>query len=70
MKVEGQGFGHPVFAVMGGKIVVPLPFLAAERLLGIDLDLLDVELRSQQLHGRPHQPRVAHQPREGVVAQV
>src|SRR6185369_5231655 len=44
MKVERQRLGDAIFGVMRGKIIMPLPDLAFEGGLGIDLDLLDVEL--------------------------
>jgi hypothetical protein len=44
MKVERQRRGDAILGMMCGKIIMPLPDLAFEGGLGIDLDLLDVEL--------------------------
>ena len=70
MKVERERLRHAVLAVMGGEIVVPLPDVARERLLGIHLDLLDVELIAQDLPGGLHEPRMADEAGIDVAAPV
>src|SRR3954452_17460953 len=70
VQVEGERRGHAVLRVVGGEIVVPLPDLALEGGLGVDLDLLDVELVAQELEGRLDQPRMPHHQLEARVPQM
>ena len=44
VEVQGERLGHAILRVVSGEVVVPLPGLAGERHLGVDLGLLDVEL--------------------------
>ena len=71
VQVERQGRRHAVLVVVGREVVVPLPDLAGEGWLGIDLGLLDVEiLLTQNLSGRLDQPRVTRDLGVGLVPQV
>jgi hypothetical protein len=70
VEVERQRLGHAVLAVMGREVVVPLPDLADEGGLHVDLDLLDIELGAQDLLRRLDQARMAHQLGEHRIAQV
>ena len=69
-RFSANGSGTPVLAVVGGEVVVPLPHVPGERLLGIHLDLLHVELVAENLHGRPDEPGVADHARVDLASQV
>src|SRR6185437_1408102 len=63
MKIEGERRCDAILLMVSGEIIVPLPDLAFERGLGVDLDLLDIELLlAEELERRLDQPRMAHQP--------
>ena len=70
VEVEGEGFRHPVRAVVGGEVVVPLPHVPGESGLGVHLDLLDVELLAEELARRRDEPGVAHHPRVDLASKV
>ncbi len=52
VQIEGQGLGYPIFGVVSGEIVVPLPRFAIKRRLDIDFGLLNIQFRAKQLLGR------------------
>ena len=70
VEVEGERLRHPVLAVVGGEVVVPLPDVPRERLLGVHLDLLDVEVLPEELARRLDEPGVAHDPRVDLASKV
>ena len=71
VQVEGQRLGYPVLVVVRGEVVVPLPLLAGEGLLGVDLHLLDVQLVDpEELPGGFHEARVTNNRGEHVISQV
>src|ERR1700724_581737 len=66
--VHGARLGHAVVAGPGAVVLVPLPDVALERRLGVDLELVDVDALAEQLHERLDQARmVRHQPERLVV---
>src|SRR5262249_18732890 len=71
VEVQGQRIGHAVLRVVRGEVVVPLPRLAGERYLGVDLRLLDVELiRPEDLPRGLHESRVPAETRIDLAAEM
>ena len=71
VQVERQWLRRTVFVVVRCEVVVPLPLLTGEGFLGVDLDLLDVEVAVvEDLLCRHDEARVAHQAGEQRVAEV
>jgi hypothetical protein len=56
--VHRAGLGHPIVARPGAVILVPLPDIALEGCLGVDLVLMHVELLAKHLLDRADQPRM------------
>src|SRR5438874_9488903 len=66
--IHGARLRHAVVARPGAVVLMPLPDIALERGLGIDLELMDVNALAEQLHERRNQPRmVRHQAKSLVV---
>ena len=59
--VHGPGLGHRVVAHPGAIVLVPLPLVAVERRLGVDLELVDVDVAVDELAHRLDEPRVPGQ---------
>ena len=57
--VHGPRLGHVVVALPGAVVLVPLPDLAVEGRLGVDLELVHVDRPAEQLVDRPDQPGMA-----------
>jgi hypothetical protein len=71
VEVERQRLGDAVLRVMGGEVVVPLPGLTRGGGLGVDLDLLDIELvGTENLPGGLDEPRVMAETGENIVPKV
>ena len=70
MEIERQRLRHAILLVVGGEVVVPLPDVAGEGLLGVHLDLLDVEVIAEDLFRGLYEARVAHEARVDVAALV
>ena len=62
--VHGQRLGHGVVALPGAVVLVPLPHLAVEGGLGVDLVLVHVDRAAEHLLDRPDQAGMAAQPAE------
>ena len=56
-----RGCRHAVVARPGAVILMPLPHVALERGLGVDLELVDVDAFVEQLPQRIDQPRMVRQ---------
>src|SRR5215469_12645668 len=61
---------HAVIARPGAVILMPLPDVALERRLGVDLELMHVEFLAEHLLDRPDQPRMIAKETEGLVVGV
>src|SRR5690349_15436856 len=59
--VHRARFRHAIVLMPGGKVLMPLPDLAGEGCLGIDLELMNVDRFAEQLLERADQARVARQ---------
>jgi len=71
VQVERERLGHAVFAMVRREVIVPLPLFTGERLFGVDLDLLDGEIRvADELHGRFDEAGISHQVGEQIVTKV
>ena len=57
--VHGARLRHAVVARPGAVVLVPLPDVALERGLGVELELVDVDVLAEILLQRADQPRVA-----------
>jgi hypothetical protein len=68
--VHGPRLGHLVVARPGAVVLVPLPDLAVEGGLGVDLVLMHVEAAAQQLLDRRDQARIGAQAAEGLVVRM
>ena len=65
-----RGLRHAVVARPGAVILVPLPDVALERGLGVELELVDVDVLAEILPQRLEQARVLHQQAEQIVEGV
>ena len=65
--VHRARLGHAVVARPGAVILVPLPDLAVERRLGVDLELVHVDRLAEQLLDRLDQARVGAEEAERLV---
>src|SRR6185295_6863380 len=68
--VHRARLGHAVVARPGAVVLVPLPCVALERRLGVELELMDVEAFAEQLLQRRDQARVMRQKPEHLVELV
>ncbi len=68
--VHRPRLGHAVVARPGAVVLVPLPELAVERRLGVDLELVHVDRLAEQLLERLDQARIGAQQAEGLVVGV
>ena len=68
--VHGARLRHPVIAPPGAVVLVPLPDIAGEGRLRVDLVLVHVQLLAEQLLDRLDHARVAAQQAEGFVVQM
>ena len=59
--VHGARFRHAVVARPGAVILMPLPDVALERRLGVELELMHVDVLAKELAERFDQPRMAGQ---------
>ena len=69
-EVHGPRLRHQVVPRPGAVVLVPLPDVAVEGGLGVDLELVDVDRPAEHLHRRLHQARVAREPPVGVAVGV
>src|SRR5215472_8785866 len=60
-------FRHAVIARPGAVVLVPLPDVAFERSLGVDLELMDIDVLAEQLPQRLDQPRMRCQETKCLV---
>src|SRR6185312_4397495 len=60
-EVHGARLGHVVVGLPGAVVLVPLPDVAVERGLPVDLELVDVGPVPEQLLGRLDEARAVHQ---------
>src|SRR5437762_2582727 len=65
--VHRPRLGHAVIARPGAVILVPLPDIAVERRLGVDLKLMHVELLAEQLLYRLDEPRMRAEQAETLI---
>src|SRR5437660_10783674 len=65
--VHRPRLGHAVIARPGAVILVPLPDIAVERRLGVDLELMHVELLAEQLLYRLDEPRMRAEQAETLI---
>src|SRR6059058_6594944 len=65
--VHRPRLGHAVVARPGAVILVPLPHVAVERRLGVDLELMHVELLAEQLLDRLDQARMRAEQAKALV---
>src|SRR5262249_58963131 len=63
-------FRHAVVARPGAVVLMPLPYVALERRLGVELELMDVDVLAEILLERTDEPRMAHQKAEHLVEGV
>ena len=68
--VHRPRLGHLVVVEPGAEVLVPLPHVAVEGHLAVDLELVHVDRLAEDLHHRLDHPRVARQPREGRAVHV
>ncbi len=68
--VHRPRLGHVVVARPGAVVLVPLPDVAVERGLGVDLVLVHVDRPAEDLHHRLDQPRMAAEAAKGFVVGV
>src|SRR5215212_6737398 len=65
--VHGPRLRHAVVASPGAVVLVPLPELALEGRLGVDLELVDVDRLAEELLQRLDEARMARQDPERLV---
>ena len=71
MHVERERLRHTILTMMRGEVVVPLPSLARECHLGVDLGLLDVEpIGAEDLSGGLDESRVLAEAGVDVAPEV
>ncbi len=68
--VHGARLRHAVVARPGAVVLVPLPDVALEGGLGVELELMDVDVLAEILLQRPDQPRMADQQAEHLAEGV
>src|SRR5215472_6188898 len=68
--VHRPRLGHVVVALPGSVVLVPLPHVAIERHLAVDLELMHVHRFTEELHDRFHHPRMSSEPREWSAVQM
>src|SRR3954452_16960450 len=61
---------HAVVACPGAVILMPLPDIAVERRLGVDLELMHVELLAEQLLDRLDQTRMGAEQAKALIVGV
>src|SRR5262249_22593612 len=59
--VHGAGFWHPVVVLPGAEVLMPLPHVAIERHLPVDLELVHVNVLAEELNDRVDHARVARE---------
>jgi hypothetical protein len=65
-----RGSGHAVVARPGAVVLVPLPNVTLERRLGVELELVDVDVLPERLPQRFDQPRMMRQQAKHLVVFV
>ena len=70
MEIQSQGFRYAIVTVVGGEIIVPLPYFSRKRRLDIDLGLLDIQWTGSDLAGRFYQSGVSGELSKQVISQV
>ena len=68
--VHGARLGHVVVVHPGAVVLVPLPDVAVEGGLAVDLELVHVDVFAEELHDRLDHARMARQRRERIAVQV
>jgi hypothetical protein len=68
--VHRARLGHQVVVHPGAVVLVPLPDVAVEGGLAVDLELVHVQLLAEELHHRLDHARVAREPRERLAVHV
>ena len=68
--VHGAGLRHAVVARPGAVVLVPLPDVALEGGLGVELELMNVDVLAEILLQRLDQPRMGDQQAEHLVEGV
>ena len=68
--VHGARVRHAVVALPGAVVLVPLPDVALEGGLGVELELVDVDFLAEQLPQRLDQARMARQQPEHLAEGV
>ena len=68
--VHGARVRHAVVALPGAVVLVPLPDVAFEGGLGVELELMDVDVLAEQLPQRFDQARMARQQAEHLAEGV
>src|SRR5580692_10756589 len=63
-------FEHPIATKPENIVLVPFPLFATKRCLGIDLELVHVNVTSQNLHRWLGNPRMRTKPQKNVVIHV
>jgi hypothetical protein len=68
--VHGARFRHEVVVHPGAVVLVPLPDVAVEGHLSVDLELVHVHVFPEDLHDGIDHAGMARQPREGLAVHV
>ena len=68
--VHRPRLGHLVVGAPGAVVLVPLPDVAVERRLAVDLELVHVDVLAEELLDRLDHARMAGELGEGIAVQV
>ena len=68
--IHGARFGHLVVVAPRAIVLMPLPDVAVEGHLAVDLELVHVYGLAEELHDRPDHARVARKPGERAAVQM
>ena len=70
VQIKRQRPQNPVFFMVRGKVVMPLPDLPGKGRFDVHLHLLDIGRLAQDLKRGLHQPRMARQRRKAIISKM